>query len=148
MRADGQTMQSSAAITRAAPPNVERRKRHPPQPSWPGPSNISVFLRNLRLLDLDRREDSPELTLRTFSTKDAQQNLRQRVKAVEWSLYQLFHIWDPEETRNVSSCITCSIFEQPDLLFGIDRNYDLSSHPWSPSSRSIFGPLFSEPFQN
>lgn len=64
-----------------------------------GPSNIALFLTNLRLLDLDLQDDWPAITVATFSTKD--QNQKKRIQAVEWALYQLFALWDPEETRNV-----------------------------------------------
>jgi len=65
------------------------------------PSNIALFLTNLRLLDLDLQDDWPGITVATFSTKD--QNQKKRIQAVEWALYQLFAIWDPEETLNVLS---------------------------------------------
>lgn len=65
------------------------------------PSYASLFITNLRLLDLDLLDDWPDITPLTFSTKDAQQNQKKRVQGVEWALYQLFAIWDPEETRNV-----------------------------------------------
>jgi hypothetical protein len=66
-----------------------------------GPSNVTLFLTNLRLLDLDMRDDWPDITTLTFSTKDAQQNQKKRIQSVEWALYQLFALWDPEESRNV-----------------------------------------------
>ncbi|RDL38899.1 Uncharacterized protein BP5553_03239 [Venustampulla echinocandica] len=68
--------------------------------SAPGISNIALFLTNLRLLDLDLRGDWPNITDRTFSTKDAQQNQKKRIHCVEWALCQLFELWDPEETQN------------------------------------------------
>lgn len=71
-----------------------------PQPST-GPSNIALFLTNIRLLDFDLRDDWPDITAVTFSTKDAQQNQKKRIQCVEWALYQLFAIWNPEETRDV-----------------------------------------------
>lgn len=71
-----------------------------PQPPA-GPSNITLFLTNLRLLDLDLRADWPNITLLTFSTKDSQQNQKKRIQCVEWALYNLFALWDPDETRNV-----------------------------------------------
>jgi hypothetical protein len=61
-----------------------------------------LVLANLRLLDLDLREDWPEITPKTFSTKDTQHNQKQRVKCTEWILYRLFELWDPEETRDVN----------------------------------------------
>jgi hypothetical protein len=66
-----------------------------------GISYIALFLANLRLLDLDLREDWPEISATTFSTKDAQQNQKRRIQSVEWALYQLFALWDPEEVQNV-----------------------------------------------
>ncbi|ODH26064.1 hypothetical protein ACO22_04843 [Paracoccidioides brasiliensis] len=66
--------------------------------NWLVSSHITAFVRNLRLLHLDQLPDWPDITVRTFAS--SQPNLRQRVKAVEWSLYQLFLIWDPEETQN------------------------------------------------
>ncbi|KAK3398313.1 HAUS augmin-like complex subunit 6 N-terminus-domain-containing protein [Sordaria brevicollis] len=63
-------------------------------------SNISLFLTNLRLLDLDLLPDWPDINQATFSVKDAAQGQKKRIHCVEWALYQLFNIWDPEETRN------------------------------------------------
>ncbi|KUJ10551.1 uncharacterized protein LY89DRAFT_656392 [Mollisia scopiformis] len=65
-----------------------------------GPSNIALFLTNLRLLDLDLRDDWPNVTTVTFSTKDSQQNQKKRIQCVEWALYQLFALWDPEQARD------------------------------------------------
>jgi hypothetical protein len=65
------------------------------------PSNVSLFLRNLQLLDLDLLPDWPGLNLLTFTNKDATQGQKKRVQCVEWALYQLFALWDPEEARNV-----------------------------------------------
>ena len=60
---------------------------------------VVVFLRNLSLLQLDELPDRPDLSTRIFA--GGQHTLRQRVKGVEWALYHLFVIWDPEGTRNV-----------------------------------------------
>jgi hypothetical protein len=65
------------------------------------PSSIGLFITNLRLLDLDLRSDWPGITAATFSTKDAQQNQKNRVRCAEWALYQLFTLWDVEEAKNV-----------------------------------------------
>lgn len=64
-------------------------------------SNVSLFLTNLHLLDLDLLPDWPGLNLLTFTNKDAAQGQKKRIQCVEWALYQLFAIWDPEEARNV-----------------------------------------------
>ncbi|KAG9246523.1 HAUS augmin-like complex subunit 6 N-terminus-domain-containing protein [Calycina marina] len=61
-----------------------------------GPLSISLFLTNLRLLNLDLRDDWPEMTTSTFSTKDQ----KKRIQSVEWALYQLFMLWDLEEARD------------------------------------------------
>lgn len=37
----------------------------------------------------------------TFTTKDSQQNIKKRIQCVEWALFRLFEIWDPEEAREV-----------------------------------------------
>lgn len=66
----------------------------------PSPTNVSLFLTNLRLLDLDLRPDWPGLNLLTLTNKDAAQGQKKRVQCVEWALYQLFVLWDPEEARN------------------------------------------------
>ncbi|OAA66812.1 hypothetical protein SPI_01388 [Niveomyces insectorum RCEF 264] len=63
-------------------------------------SNMSIFLTNLRLLDLDLRPDWPGITARTFSAKDAVgQGQKKRIQCAEWALYQLFCLWDPEEAK-------------------------------------------------
>jgi hypothetical protein len=63
------------------------------------PSDIKLFVTNLRLLELDQRPDWPNITGQTFSSKNADQ--KQRISGVEWSLFRLFEIWDPEETSQV-----------------------------------------------
>jgi hypothetical protein len=67
----------------------------------PGPSNVALFLTNLRLLELDLRDDWPDITAVTFSTSARQENQKKRIQCVEWALYRLFELWDPQETRNV-----------------------------------------------
>lgn len=64
-------------------------------------SNVSLFLTNLHLLDFDLLPDWPGLNILTFTNKDATQGQKKRIQCVEWALYQLFAIWDPEEARNV-----------------------------------------------
>lgn len=67
---------------------------------WATPSHLVVFIRNLKLLHLDQREDWPGVTVRSLSPSP--QNQRQRIRQVEWALYYLFTIWDPEGAQNVS----------------------------------------------
>ena len=63
--------------------------------------SISTFLTNLHLLDLDRHEGWPRIDASAFTRKNTLQNEKIRVHCVEWALFQLFNIWDPEETKNV-----------------------------------------------
>ena len=72
----------------------------PAPPSIARPSLPQLFVANLRLLDLDQLSDWPSITSRSFSTRDSQQNQKQRIRSVEWALYRLFELWDPEETRD------------------------------------------------
>lgn len=74
---------SAPAVVKAAPPSPL----------------IPTFLTNLRLLDLDLADDWPDITPATFA--GTTQNHKRRVQAVEWALYRLFEIWDPEETASV-----------------------------------------------
>ncbi|OQE34887.1 hypothetical protein PENCOP_c015G03233 [Penicillium coprophilum] len=70
-----------------------------PKPlDWPSPSHLDVFIRNLNLLRLDQREDWPGISLRTLTPTS--QNQRQRTRLIEWSLYHLYTIWDPEGAQN------------------------------------------------
>lgn len=62
-------------------------------------SDIKLFVTNLRLLDLDLRADWPGISVQTFSSKNADQ--KQRIGGVEWALFRLFEIWDPQDTRQV-----------------------------------------------
>ncbi|KAK1960744.1 hypothetical protein LY78DRAFT_696602 [Colletotrichum sublineola] len=57
-------------------------------------THLSLFLTNLRLLDFPSYPDWPELDAQTFSVQ------KKRIHCVEWTLYQLFVLWDPEEARN------------------------------------------------
>ncbi|KAE8417357.1 HAUS augmin-like complex subunit 6 N-terminus-domain-containing protein [Aspergillus pseudocaelatus] len=73
------------------PPSRSKRPDWTPQPP------VVVFVRNLQLLQLDFRDDWPGITVRSLSSP---QNQRQRVKAIEWALYQLVALWDPETARD------------------------------------------------
>lgn len=81
-----------------------------PGPSSTSSSNVSLFLTNLRLLDLDSLPDWPDINPLTFTNRDLAQGQKKRIQSVEWALYQLFDLWDAEETRNVCqlpSCLRC-----------------------------------------
>ncbi|KAJ5666772.1 hypothetical protein N7462_011181 [Penicillium macrosclerotiorum] len=74
------------------------RPARPKPLDWSCPPHLAVFIRNLKLLHLDQREDWPDITLRALSPSS--QNQRQRIRLIEWSLYYLFTIWDPEGAQN------------------------------------------------
>ncbi|KAL4957448.1 HAUS augmin-like complex subunit 6 N-terminus-domain-containing protein [Aspergillus filifer] len=78
---------------------MQASKTPRPKPSnWPPQSSHTVLIRNLQLLELDQLEDWPGITSRTLSPSS--QNQRQRIKAVEWVLYRLIALWDPETARD------------------------------------------------
>lgn len=89
-------MASASSRAKSAAQDVRSGKE-----DWSQRSNLSIFVRCLHLLDLDLRQDWPGITEKTFSTRDLQQNLQQRVRSVEWSLFRLFEIYSPTETQNV-----------------------------------------------
>jgi hypothetical protein len=72
----------------------------PGEASWPSRSPVSSFVHILHLLDLDLLHDWPQITANTFSTRTAHQNLQQRIRAAEWSLFRLSEIHDPLVTRD------------------------------------------------
>lgn len=66
---------------------------------WKPASHITVFIRNLRLLDLHNRPDAPEtITADIFANSSLQPRAtRRHIKVVEWALYNLLLIYDPSE---------------------------------------------------
>ncbi|KAG0649232.1 hypothetical protein D0Z07_4289 [Hyphodiscus hymeniophilus] len=96
------TSNPAHARSRSLRPNSLKPSSLNPQPIAlpPGPSNAALFLTNLRLLELDLRDDWPDITATTFSTSTRQENQKKRLHCAEWALYYLFALWDPEETRN------------------------------------------------
>ncbi|KAF5580998.1 hypothetical protein FPCIR_10386 [Fusarium pseudocircinatum] len=65
-----------------------------------GPPALSIFLTNLNLLDLDQHQDWPGIRAQTFASGGSSaQGLKKRVHCVEWALFQLFALWDPDETK-------------------------------------------------
>ncbi|KAL6697159.1 HAUS augmin-like complex subunit 6 N-terminus domain-containing protein [Trichoderma pleuroticola] len=66
-----------------------------------GPASLSLFLTNIKLLDLDQLPDWPQISAETFAASGTTlQDQKRRVQCVEWALYQLFVIWDPDEAAN------------------------------------------------
>ncbi|ORY00669.1 HAUS augmin-like complex subunit 6 N-terminus-domain-containing protein [Clohesyomyces aquaticus] len=96
------TSQSSSVAASATTSGLARtlslktKPKSSQPPNATAPSAIKLFVTNLRLLDLDRRADWPGITVHTFSSKNADQ--KQRIGGVEWALFRLFELWDPEET--------------------------------------------------
>lgn len=88
----------------------------------------SVFLTNLRLLDLDKRSDWPSTSSQLFLGKDAPRNQKNRVQFVEWALYRLFELWDPEETRNVSANYLYTLHEDQAIDMLLEVTIILPSH--------------------
>lgn len=81
--------------TGLAQTNGHRRTKSTPRAAtWA--SLITLYITNLRLLNLDLLPDWPDITATTFSNVDA----RARIKASEWSLYQLFRLYDPALTSD------------------------------------------------
>jgi hypothetical protein len=68
---------------------------------WPGRGYLPSFVHCLHLLDLDLLEDWPQVTVHTLSTRSQSQNLQLRVKAVEWSLFRLFELYNVQLARDV-----------------------------------------------
>ena len=93
-------MQKTHALTRAQQNTKKLSERQAAGP-WDTPGPVPTFLRCLRLLNFDQREDWPGLTEETFSTSSSRQNLQARIKGVEWSLYRLIELWDLEHTGDV-----------------------------------------------
>ena len=127
-KAKGLLQQSASACGMQAPSSqvataknrdLTRKQR---SADWTGPSPIAKFLRCLRLLDLDLLEDWPGISEDTFSTLAPKQNLQARIKCVEWSLYRLFELWSPSETRDVwrvsmqANCSSDTIAEASSFL--------------------------------
>ncbi|KAI1618881.1 HAUS augmin-like complex subunit 6 N-terminus-domain-containing protein [Exophiala viscosa] len=68
---------------------------------WHPRDHIALFVRTLHLLDLDRLPDFPNITEYTLRVSaKASSNLQQRVKSIEWSLYRLYEVYDPADTRS------------------------------------------------
>ena len=57
---------------------------------------VSLFVTNLRLLNLDRLPDWPNIMVSSFGNHDA----RTKTKCVEYALYQLFRLYDPATTAD------------------------------------------------
>ncbi|KAB5555084.1 HAUS augmin-like complex subunit 6 N-terminus-domain-containing protein [Coniochaeta sp. 2T2.1] len=93
----GKPLQATARLTATSSANSTATAAAQLPPTV---SSVSLFLTNLRLLDLDLRPDWPDINPLTFTAKDAAQGQKKRIQCVEWALYQLFCLWDPDEARN------------------------------------------------
>jgi hypothetical protein len=74
-----------------------------PHHDLPLRSNLESFVHCLHLLDLDVAKDWPDITVQTLGTRTPAQNLHQRIKAVEWSLYRLCELYDSHIARDVGA---------------------------------------------
>ena len=95
-----------ARITSAASSNVpdhaSQEASPPSQISAQVPPELTLFIRNLRFLDLDLLPDWPVITSQTFRpSKDAHLKQTGRVQCAEWALYRLFELWDANQTKTV-----------------------------------------------
>lgn len=70
------------------------------------PTTISLFVANLRLLELHRLADWPDIAVHVFEVKDTPQAHKRRLACVEWSIFRLLERWDPIITRDVSEAST------------------------------------------
>jgi hypothetical protein len=81
--------------------------------NWAHQSHTSVFIRNLKLLQLDLQPDWPDITVRSLSPSS--QNQRQRIRAVEWALYHLVALWDPKLAHDVCDYLPPSFTKRMNL---------------------------------
>lgn len=100
MSAANATTASTAPTSVGTTSTTTTHKRAPSQlklDSQPtGPPVIHLFVKNVRLLDLDLLPDWPVLTPTSLSNQDA----RVRIRGTEWCLYQLFKKYDPSTTAD------------------------------------------------
>lgn len=59
-----------------------------------GPTVVSLFVRNLRLLNLDLQPDWPDISVSSFGNNDAST----RIRCTEFALFHLFRLYDPTTT--------------------------------------------------
>lgn len=96
--------------------SVKASVRPPQNNNNPLPiSDAKLFVTNLRLLNLDQQPDWPNITVQSLSSRNADQ--KQRISGVEWALFRLFEIWNPEDTNQVGNSFdlaycTCSLFRR------------------------------------
>ena len=76
-----------------------------------GRPNSVLILTNLRLLGFEQRNDWPKASSQSFRQADLAQVRHDNVYFIEWILYRLFEIWDPDLTREVSSYMCRSFLD-------------------------------------
>ncbi|KAM4058830.1 hypothetical protein HRG_008285 [Hirsutella rhossiliensis] len=90
-------LQSTRAAANSSRPLQPHRTPAPDSSSPP----LSVFLTNLQLLDLDLLPDWPGISPMTFATSGAGvPGQKRRIQCVEWALFRLFSLRDPQEAAN------------------------------------------------
>ncbi|KAL2885253.1 hypothetical protein HOO65_080203 [Ceratocystis lukuohia] len=99
---------SVSTLASVTPVESSEAHHHPTNPTGArqqlsgssGPSrSLKLFLANLRALDLDLRPDWPDISPLTFASSASSLGQKKRVQSVEWALFYLFKLWDPEECR-------------------------------------------------
>ena len=100
-----------------------------------------LLLKNLRLLDFDEEFDWPQVTSKTFAATDSVRNLTKRAYAAGWILYKLFELFEPKETKAVSTAL--AFFLWLGLLMPLLQNMGVYFPPFeSKQSSSLRAALF------
>lgn len=64
--------------------------------------NAALFVSNLRLLDLDKLADWPDISASVLDARDVLSNQKRRIVSTEWALFRLFQLHDADTALNVS----------------------------------------------
>ncbi|KAL1897525.1 hypothetical protein Cpir12675_002313 [Ceratocystis pirilliformis] len=108
IRRTADSITSGSTLASVTPVESSEAQHHPTNPTGArqqpsgssGPSRcLKLFLANLRALDLDLRPDWPDISPLTFASSASSLGQKKRVQSVEWALFYLFKLWDPEECR-------------------------------------------------
>ena len=81
-------------------------------------TTLSLVITNLRLLEIEKRDDWPKASEQTFLTLDWTQIRVENIRFTEWILYRLFEIWDADLTKEVSNIYSGSLLKRKRKCFG------------------------------